>query len=147
LTLLDRLDRAAHWLIFFSYFIVVMDALGFMLNDSKYGIKVFKLPDGKWDLDASLADDTSLYLLGTIRNLNKMYKILDTYCITLGSRVSWDKTNAIWTAKTARPFDWGAQQSLKWVQEGTCILYLGPLIGVNLSKDTNMGPLLELIFF
>jgi len=48
-------------------FIVVMDACRFMLNDSKYGVKGFRLPNGKRVLDASFVDDTSPYLLGIVR--------------------------------------------------------------------------------
>lgn len=58
---------------------MIIDALGYMLEDTRYGIEGFRLPDGSEVKDIEYADDANLYLLGTVENLNRTYKVLSIF--------------------------------------------------------------------
>jgi len=126
-------------------FMVVLDSLGYMLKDRRYGVKGFSLPDGSKVTDASYVEDTALYIEGTIENLNKAYEVLRVFCLGSGSKLNWDKTYAIWASKNKQDFSWEADLGVKWVSEGTRVRYLRPLIGFHLPSNTNTTPLIDSI--
>jgi len=68
--------------------VVVLDSLGYMLEDEQYGVERFVFPNGSKVTDASYIDDTALYLLGMIENLNKAYKVLSIFCLGSGSKLN-----------------------------------------------------------
>jgi len=126
-------------------FIVAFDALGFMLEDPRYGIKGFRLPNGKTVTDAEFADDATIYAQGTRKNLRRIKAVLDLFCLASGSKVNWEKSKAIWASRNTRRFKWGEEFDLTWVPEGQGVRYLGPLIGFKLPRDANTEPLLDLL--
>ena len=61
------------------------DILGYMLEDEKYGVEGLKLPHQSYLTSIMLADDTTLYLLGYLVNLDRAFKVLDIYSSALGA--------------------------------------------------------------
>jgi len=60
-------------------YLLVADALGYMLQDSVHKIQGLKLPNGDTSLKMLFADDTSLSLLDTKENLDRTMKMLELY--------------------------------------------------------------------
>ena len=43
-------------------------------------------------LDAEFADDTSLFLKGTLINLQKAEEAINIFCTASGAKINWNKT-------------------------------------------------------
>ncbi len=52
-------------------FILATDVLGYMMADPKYGVEGLSLPRGGLIRDQTFADDTALYLQGSLANMDK----------------------------------------------------------------------------
>ena len=64
------------------------------------------------------ADDTSLYLLGNPKNLDKAFKVLELYSSALEGKLNGHKTKCIWTSTTPRNFTWWKNLGVQWLEEG-----------------------------
>ena len=89
------------------YLFFVVDILGYTLDDKKYGVLVLKLSDNSFLTSIMFADDTSLYLSGVPKNLDRAFKILELYCSALGSKLNGHKTRCIWASSIPKTFSWG----------------------------------------
>ncbi len=80
-------------------FILATDVLGHMLADPRHGVEGLALPRGGFIRDQTFADDTALYLKGSLPNLDKAQRVLKTFCQASGTKINWHKTVAIWASK------------------------------------------------
>jgi hypothetical protein len=76
-------------------YLFVVDCLGNLLesNDTIIGLR---LPgnDGA-AVDQEYADDTNLYLEGSLLNLNNTKRALELFSLAAGAKINWNKSNAI----------------------------------------------------
>ena len=117
-------------------FLFVADVLGYMLDDSKYGTQSLKLPNHSYLTSIMFADDTSLSLLGYLKNINKAFKVLELYCDASGGKLSGHKTRCIWASNTPRNFISGENIGVQWLQEGEATKYVEIPLGFNISQET-----------
>ena len=80
------------------------NVLGYMLDDAKYGVEGFKLPDKSLLTSFMFADNTSLYLIGYPKNLDRAFKVLDLYCTASRSKLNRHKTRCIWASSSPKKF-------------------------------------------
>jgi hypothetical protein len=65
-----------------------------------YGVRGLVPPTGDKPRDQSFANDTTLYLEGTIDNLaKKANQVVSLFCITIGAKMKWRKSLVIWASK------------------------------------------------
>jgi len=69
-------------------FVVVVDALGHMLEDQRYGVQGFTLPNGSEVTNVAYTDDMNLFLQGSRINLDKVRKVLPIFCLGSGSKIN-----------------------------------------------------------
>jgi len=69
-------------------YLMVADVLGYMMDDSQYGVEGLTLPNGAKSLEILFADDTSLSLLDSRENLKRAMVVLQLYCEASGSRIN-----------------------------------------------------------
>ena len=74
----------------------VVHVLGYMLDDAKDGVEGLILLDNSYLTSIMFADDTSIYLLGYLQNLDRAFKVLDLYCIASRDKLNGHKTRCIW---------------------------------------------------
>jgi hypothetical protein len=101
---LSRSIRQGCPLVPFLY-LFVADCLRYLLDkDAK--IKGLKLPGNVGEIiDQEYADDTNMYLEGSLENLNNTKGALEIYTLDSGTQINWNKSQAIWIAPHPRPFD------------------------------------------
>jgi hypothetical protein len=76
-------------------YLFVADCLGYLL-DKEVGGKGLKLPRNLGEvIDQEYADDTNLYLEGSLENLNHTKVALETYALASGAQINWNKSQAI----------------------------------------------------
>ncbi len=76
-------------------FILATDVLGYMLANPKHGVEGLTLPRGGLIRDQTFADDTPLYLQGSLANLDRAQEVLRIFCRALGAKVNWKKSAVI----------------------------------------------------
>lgn len=82
-------------------YLFVGDLLGYMLNDTRRGIKGIRLPDNSTSTSQMLADDTALFLHASPKNLNKMLSILNMYTEASIGKLNFNESVAIYIGHTA----------------------------------------------
>jgi hypothetical protein len=112
-----------------------MDILGHMLDDPKHEIDGMHLPKGGCVRDQTFADDTALYLKGSMSNLNKARAVLELFCLAAGAKINWGKSAAIWANKEKKEWEWGQEVGLKCIPDGQGVRYLGIQIGFQLPIE------------
>ena len=100
------------------------DVLGYMLEDTKYVVEGLKLLDNSLLTSIMFANDTSLYLLGYLENLDRAFKFLNLYCTASGSKLNGHKTRCIWASSSPKNFLWGNNLGIQWLQEGEATRYV-----------------------
>ncbi len=80
-------------------FILVVDALGHMLDDTKYNVEGLTLPKRGCVQDQTFVDDTIFYLKGTKSNMDRIWSTLNFFCFTFEVKINWGKFVAIWASK------------------------------------------------
>jgi len=119
-------------------FILAIDVLGHMLADPRYKVEGLTLPRGGLVRDQTFADDTALYLQGSPSNLDRAQNVLNIFCQTLGAKVNWHKSAAIWASKNKREWHWGENVGLKWIPDGESTQYLGVQVGSHLPQKRTL---------
>jgi hypothetical protein len=78
----------------FLYFFVA-DCLGYMLekDDTIKGLKL--LGTDRKLIDQEYANDTNLYLEGSLINLNNAKRALETFSLATSSKINWNKSHTI----------------------------------------------------
>ena len=126
-------------------YLFIADALAHMLKNPDNEIEGLQLPNGAILREALFADDSNLYLKGTIQNLNMVDQVLKSYCGGTGSNVNWDKSAAIWASLNPRTWQWGQEKGLRWIPEGSSVTSLGFPLGFNMGqKEKNAKVLSEI---
>jgi hypothetical protein len=87
------------------------------------------------------ADDTLLLLDGTSENLDRALEVIRRFGNASGARLNLHKSIGLWVANIERPWQWGVEAGLKWIQPGEVTRYLGYPFGLHIAqkeKDTKM---------
>ena len=61
--------------------------------------------------------------------------------MALGARINWSKTAGLWIGPTEPP-SWTPDPGFRWIPKGTPVRYLGCQIGIDLSPEQQIAPLL-----
>lgn len=83
-------------------YLFISDVLSYMIADPIYNIEGFLLPDGTTVRDQCFADDTALYLKGTPANLDRVFNVLELFCLASGAKLNWEKSRALWASNQQR---------------------------------------------
>ena len=75
-------------------------------------------------IDAEFADNTGLYLQGSLDNLQKAEKEINTFCQASRTRINGNKTMGFWVHCDDPP-TWSPNRCFKWIPKVTTIRYLG----------------------
>jgi hypothetical protein len=86
-------------------FILATDVLGYMLTNPKHGVEGLSLPKGGLIRDQTFANNTTLYLKGTLANMDRAQEVLKTFCRTFGAKVNWRKSAAIWASQREKSWE------------------------------------------
>ena len=116
-------------------FILAADVLGHMIEDSRYGVEGIRAPNNKVITSHMFADDTALFLKGTKKNLDNMMTTVEKFCLTSGAKINLHKIRAISASNRLRPWNWGEEAGLIWLQPGQVTKYLGFPMGIQLHQS------------
>ena len=113
------------------------------LNVEEIGLRGLQLPTRGEDLlDAEFADDTGLFLHGQEANLIRAAeKALQTFGGASGSLINWHKSVAFWISEAPTP-SWMPDPRFRSIPPGTAVRYLGCQVGLDLSPEQQIAPLL-----
>jgi hypothetical protein len=70
-----------------------------MLDDPKHEKEGLHLPKKECVWKQTFVDDTALYLKGSPSKLNKVWAVLELFCLASGGKDNWGKPAAIWANK------------------------------------------------
>ena len=98
--------------------------------------------DGTNVVDVEFVDDTSLYLDGQINNLQKMYTVVQTFCMASGASINWNKSVGFFVSSNSTTPQWSPHPDFRWIPEGTSVRYLGCQVGLNISSEIQVASLL-----
>jgi hypothetical protein len=62
-------------------------------------VEGLNLPKGGCAQDQTFVDDIALYLKETKSNMDRMWSVLDLFCLAFGAKINWGKFTAIWVNK------------------------------------------------
>ena len=123
-------------------FLFFAEAMSRFLNHTDVGLRGLQIPPCPQDLiGAEFADDIGLYLNGDLNNLKRAEYAINVFCIALGARINWDKMVGFWI-DSHEPPDWSPDQSFAWVPYDSTVRYLGCQIGLEVSPENQVAPLL-----
>ena len=123
-------------------FLFFAEAMISFLNAADIGIRGLCTPLSHIEVrDAEFADDTALYLKGDLENLEKTEVAISTFCKASGALVNWNKSFAFWVGDVNPPL-WNPHPQFRWIPSGCPVRYLGCTIGVDLSMENQVAPLL-----
>ena len=124
------------------HFIVFGEALSSFLRSSIVAIQAIVLTIVNLTvLDADFADDTNLYIHGDVSNLDRVPNALQTFSDAIGASLNWNKFVGLWVSDVSRP-TWYPGLESHWLNNGEHIRYLGCLVGIDLSSEAMLSPLL-----
>jgi hypothetical protein len=115
-------------------YLFITDVMGYMVLDPSYEIEGLILLDGRQVWDQMFANDTILFLKGTINNLQKSFQVFQTFCHASGGKFNWHKSCAIWASKKPREWSWGNDKGLVWLATNKVTKYLGFPINYNMPQ-------------
>ena len=76
-------------------YLFIADCLGYLL-ESDEGVVGILLPGHRSSVtDQEFADDTNLYLQGTLENLDRAKRALGIFALAAGAQINWNKSHAI----------------------------------------------------
>ena len=123
-------------------FLFFAEALSMYLTAEEVGLRGIQLPVRGEDLvDSKFADDTGLYLHGQEANLERAEQSLQVFCEASGALINWRKTVAFWISSSPTPA-WSPAPGFRWIPPGTAVRYLGCQVGLDLSPEQQIAPLL-----
>ena len=123
-------------------FLFVAEAMHVFLTSQEAGLQGIRLPITLHELvDVEFADDTALYMHGSLQNLKRLELGLQTFCKASGAKINWNKSMALWISKGPPP-QWMPHQDFRWIQRGIGVRYLGCQIGVDLPAKLQIAPML-----
>jgi hypothetical protein len=78
-------------------FLFFAEAMSCYLNHQGTGVKGIQIPPMVQDLvDVEFADDTRLYLRGSLENLVRTELAINVFCQASGARINWHKIVGFW---------------------------------------------------
>lgn len=83
----------APYLFFFQ-----VDAVGYILDDSKYMVEGLTLSKSTHHTTSIFVDDTLLFLKSDYKNLQNIMKVLDLYYMTFGAKINLHKITTTWAS-------------------------------------------------
>ena len=95
-------------------------------------------------MDSKFAYDTSMYLQGSRDNLSRVQQAIDSFCYASGTVINWNESMGFWVGTTVNP-SWCPQEGFQCIPHGKPIRYLGCHVGINLSPEGHVAPLLLVI--
>ena len=124
------------------FLLLFVEAMHAFLSAQSTGLCGITLPiEGEENLDSEFADDTTLYVEGSLTNLLQVQEVLLQFCTASEARLNWTKTVAFWVS-TEPPPNWRPHPSFQWTQRGVAVRYLGVQVGINLALELHAAPLL-----
>ena len=123
-------------------FLFFAEAMSSFLSARDTGLQGLRLPIRDEEiLDAEFADDTAMYLEGNEVNLLRFQAALEVFCVASGAKINWHKSCGFWVGAGPPPC-WAPDPSFRWVPSGTAVRYLGCQVGLDLSMEQQVAPLL-----
>ena len=122
-------------------FLLTVDVLGRMLQHPDCGVQGLRLPDNTTITNQMFADDTLLLLDGTQDNLDRALNVINRFSAASGAKLNLHKSVGLWLASRPRPWQWGEDAGLKWLEKGEVTRYLGYPFGIDIpqkEKDAKM---------
>ena len=123
-------------------YLMIGEAFSSFLTSDTVNIKGLQWP---WleeqVVDCQFADDTALYLQGSSDNLSRVQHAIDTFCYASGTIINWNKSMGFWVGSIVNPV-WCPQEGFQWIPHGKPIRYLGCQVGINISPEDHVAPLL-----
>jgi hypothetical protein len=122
-------------------FLLTVDVLGQMLQHPDCQVKGLRLPYNTSITNQMFADDTLLVLEGNPANMDRAISVITRFGATSGAKLNLHKSIGLWISKNPRPWTWGEETGLKWLQQGEVIKYLGYPFGIQIpqqEKDNKM---------
>ena len=92
-------------------------------------------------LDSEFADDTAAYLHGHEANLVRFQLALEQFCDASGAKINWHKSCGFWVSEDALP-QWVPSTQFQWIPPGRAVRYLGCQVGLDLTAEQQIAPLL-----
>ena len=125
-----------------SLFLFFAEAMSCFLGDQGTGLQGLRLPIREEDLlDAEFADDTAVFLAGQVDNLSRFQGALEVFCDASGAKINWHKSCGFWTGAGDLPA-WLPDPLFRWIPPGTSVRYLGCHVGLELTAEQQIAPLL-----
>ena len=125
-------------------FILVSEAFSDYLRSRSVNIHGIALPIQGYAataIDSEFADDTALYISAEKENLLNLQQAVTNFCDASGALINWDKSMGFWVASTSPPQD-VPTPGFSWVPRGKAVRYLGCQVGLDLSAEDMVAPLL-----
>jgi hypothetical protein len=126
-------------------FLLIVDVLGQMLQHPECRVKGLKLPDNSSITNQMFADDTLLFLDGTLDNMDRALNVINRFGATSRAKLNLHKSVGIWLSDTERTWHWGEEAGMKWLKEGEVTKYLGYPFGLHLPQKEKDGKMLSRI--
>ena len=126
-------------------FLLTVDVLGQMLQHPTHSVKGLLLPDNTYITNQMFADDTLLFLDGTPDTLDKALNVITKFGAASGAKLNLHKSVGLWLAHRERPWSWGEESGLKWLQTGEVTRYLGYPFGWQIPQKEKDGKMLSQI--
>lgn len=126
-------------------FLLTVDVLGQMLQHPTHIVKGLQLPDNSHITNQMFADDTLLFLDGTPDNLDRALTVINKFGAASGAKLNLHKSVGLWLAHRDRPWTWGEEAGLKWLQPGEVTRYLGYPFGLRIPQKEKDGKMLSQI--
>jgi hypothetical protein len=90
-------------------FLLIVDVLGQMLQHPECRVKGLKLPDNSSITNQMFADDTLLFLDGTLDNMDRALNVINRFGATSRAKLNLHKSVGIWLSDTERTWHWGEE--------------------------------------
>ena len=122
-------------------FLFFVEAMSIHLKVTGSGIWGISLPIPDQEvLEVELADDTRLFLKGTLANLQKVELAINTFCLVLGAKINWSKLMGFLVGEKD-PLVWSSDEHFRWVPR-SLVRYLRCQVGIELAPEQQIDALL-----
>ena len=125
-------------------FILVSKDFFYYLRSTNVDIHAITLPIQGYAymaIDSEFADDTALYVAAKKENLLILQQAVTDFCDASGALINWDKSKGFWVVSSSPPQDQPTPGFI-WVPRGKVVRYLGCQVGLELSAEDTVTPLL-----
>lgn len=124
------------------------------LTAQDIGLQGLRLPLREEELlDAEFADDTAVYLHGQEANSSRFQTALEQFYDDssakinasdgFGAKINWHKSCGFWIGGAELPV-WTPCTQFPWIPPGRAVRYLGCQIGLDLTPEQKIAPLLSI---